>query len=153
MRNKATSNSLINDLKKLPGTIHAAGLQAAIYELPINTFQDSGNAAFNWVADSGKTTARVYLSLRGEGKDPVGNRGDNRTYNDMNLDAVSVFRAMQAHKLLQAIREGKVKVSTIANPIDDGSYDVNAELDKAIKASKDFIEDAMSKAAKSGSFE
>ena len=145
MRNKSVSESIINDLKKLPGKIHAAGMEAAIYELPINTRQDSGNAAFNWVADSGKTMARVYKDSKGIG--PVGNRGDARTDTGSNLDAVSAFRARQAHKLLQAIRAGNVKVSTISNPIDDEYYGRNAELNKAIEASKSVIESAMASAA------
>lgn len=146
MRNKAVSKSLIDDLKKLPGKIHAAGLETAIWELTINTRQDSGNAAFNWIADSGKTTARVYKDNKGIA--PVGNRGDARTDTGSNLDAVSAFRAKQAHKLLQSIRAGKVKVTTISNPIDDEYYESNAELEKAVESSKAAIEASMKAAAK-----
>ena len=147
LTNKAVSKLLIDDLKKLPAKIHAAGLVTAIYELPLQTHQDSGNAAFNWIAESGKTTARIYKDQKGTS--PVGVRGDDRTNSGLYVDQVSIFRALQAYKLTQAVRQGSVKITTVSNPIVE-IYAENAELEFAKDRASKLIEDAMLAAAKSG---
>lgn len=142
-RNKAVSAAIIKKLRALPGRVHAAGLEAAIFFLPANSYQDSGRAAFNWQTESGRNSARVYLEDRG--RPPVGNRGDRRTGTGKSLDVVSKFRVKEAMQLLRSIREGSVSTSNISNPIPKVNefYEENAKLEEAIDSAKSEIESAM----------
>lgn len=149
-RNARVSTRIIRDLKSLPGRVHAAGLEEAIFTLPMETRQDSGRAAFNWIAESGKSAARVYYSERGI--PPVGERGENRTDTGSLLDAVSLYRVREAQNLLKSIRDGSISESTIANNIEEGDdsdyYARNAKLRQAMNDSKQAIESAMKEEVK-----
>jgi len=143
-RNKAVSMRIAEKLKKLPGAVHAAGLETAIFTLPAHTHQDSGRAAFNWQAQAGKSTARVYIPTRGV--PPVGERMDGRSGTG-STNAVSIYRAKEAQTLLSVIRDGGIKSSTISNPIEQSetgaSYVDNAKLKQALDNAKAEIEISM----------
>lgn len=136
--NSKVSARIIGKIKSLPGRIHAAGLEEAIFSLPAATYQDSGRAAFNWQTQAGLDSARVYIPDRGI--PPVGQRGDSRTSTGMMLDTVSLYRVREARQLLDSIRDGGIKQSSIANPLKQDQtgeeYAQNAKIQSALQESK-----------------
>lgn len=124
--NKAYAKKIGQWLKKAPHYAHHAILSSLIWDVTENTYQDSGNASFNWKAVQGSNTSG---SIRfNYGIPPVGRSGDGRT--DQGKEAITAAaNYRRTSDLLYKVRTGRVKETTVFNPVATNlDYSKNAEL-------------------------
>lgn len=136
-RNSAESSRIAAWLRKGPDLVHAAGLAQAIHSVAVNTYQDSGNASFNWNATkNSKLTFKYNYGIH-----PVGQRGDRRSASG-DTKQTAEHRYQAASALIEQVRRGSVKESTVYNSI-SGDYAERARVEQAMALSKSEIKTVM----------
>ena len=143
--NKMVAANIAKWLKKGPAEVHAAGLEDTIYRVTETTYQDSGNASFNWELTEQGGNAYAYL----KGQSPVGITGEGRTNAGMGyVTAVANFK--RAQPTIHKVRSGKLSVTYISNPIssEQPDYAEHARLEEALNESVDRASHSMTAAFK-----
>lgn len=152
--NKSHSKAIAKWLKKAPAAIHSAGLKVAIFDVVRFTYQDSGNASFNWKVETEAGTA-TFDYLRGKGVEPVGDRYDYRTVSGQS-DKTALARYKLAVPVLRRVRSGSLKRTQVVNVIPSDFYAQNAKLkqaeDRARKSTEAAMKEAFDKYMKEGPY-
>lgn len=124
-KNSDYAKQLARRFRPLPSAALKAVGRAVYTQVLQNTRQDSGEAAFNWIANINHTRIRPYMEHRGTS--PVGATGDKRSATSARMIVIN-YRLTD---FLTRLRGKDLKDILVYNPIEDEHHERNALIEEA----------------------